>query len=123
MSRIHNGMRASELRGITWVKSSWSGPTAGNCVGGVRLRAFLAVSLAVRNSRHPAGPALIFTATEWDAFIHGVKAGQNKSPGRQTNRINVAGPAYPQRDPPLPAPGHARERPEHGPRPSQVSHS
>jgi len=69
MSRIYNGMRASELRGITWVKSSWSGPTGGNCVE----MAFAGGGMvAVRNSRHPAGPALIFTATEWDAFIHGV---------------------------------------------------
>ena len=32
MSRIHNGMRASQLRGITWIKSRRSGPTGGNCV-------------------------------------------------------------------------------------------
>ncbi|MGA2826116.1 MAG: DUF397 domain-containing protein [Streptosporangiaceae bacterium] len=69
MSRIRNGMRASELRGITWVKSSWSGPTGGNCV---EMTSVGGGMVAVRNSRHPAGPALIFTATEWDAFIHGV---------------------------------------------------
>jgi hypothetical protein len=73
MSRIRNGVRASELRGITWVKSSWSGPTGGNCVE----MAFVGGGMvAVRNSRHPAGPALIFTATEWDAFIHGVTRGE-----------------------------------------------
>jgi hypothetical protein len=28
--------------------------------------------VAVRNSRHPGGPALIFTGAEWHVFIHGV---------------------------------------------------
>ena len=69
MSRIRNGMRADELRGITWVKSSWSGPTGGNCV---EMAVVGGGTVAVRNSRHPAGPALVFTAAEWGAFIHGV---------------------------------------------------
>jgi hypothetical protein len=33
-------------------------------------------SRAVRHSKHPDGPALIFSPTEWDAFIAGVKAGE-----------------------------------------------
>ena len=37
MSRIRNGMRASDLRGSAWRKSSWSGPTGGNCVESVAL--------------------------------------------------------------------------------------
>ncbi len=65
-TRIRNGMRSSELRGITWVKSSRSGPTGGNCV---ELAALPGGTVAVRNSRHPEGPALVFTATEWDAFV------------------------------------------------------
>jgi hypothetical protein len=32
--------------------------------------------IAVRNSRHPGGPALIFTRTEMAAFIQGVEDGQ-----------------------------------------------
>jgi hypothetical protein len=31
--------------------------------------------VAVRNSRHPAGPALVFTAAEWDAFVGGARDG------------------------------------------------
>jgi Domain of unknown function (DUF397) len=65
-TRIRNGMGAGELRGITWVKSSRSGPTGGNCV---ELAALPGGTVAVRNSRHPEGPALVFTATEWDAFV------------------------------------------------------
>jgi len=33
-------------------------------------------AIAVRNSRHPGGPALIYTAAEITAFIRGVKDGQ-----------------------------------------------
>jgi hypothetical protein len=54
------------LRGARWVKSTRSGPTGGNCVevaclGGGRV--------AVRNSRHPAGPALLFGQEQWAAFV------------------------------------------------------
>jgi len=31
--------------------------------------------IAVRNSRHPAGPALIYTRAEIDAFISGARDG------------------------------------------------
>ncbi|HEY1671298.1 MAG TPA: DUF397 domain-containing protein [Streptosporangiaceae bacterium] len=57
---------ASGLRGARWRKSSFSGPTGGNCVE----TAVLAEGrIAVRNSRFPAGPALVFTAGAWEAFI------------------------------------------------------
>jgi hypothetical protein len=73
MSLIRNGMDATALPGVTWIKSSYSGPTGGNCVE----VAFLGDGqIAVRNSRHPAGPALIFTAAEWDAFLGGARDGQ-----------------------------------------------
>jgi len=29
----------------------------------------------MRNSRHPAGPALVFTAAEWAAFLDGARDG------------------------------------------------
>jgi hypothetical protein len=32
--------------------------------------------IAVRDSRHPDGPALIFTPAEWDAFTAGVRDGE-----------------------------------------------
>jgi len=66
-------MDASTLAGVTWIKSRHSGPTGGNCVE----VAFLAGGeIAMRNSRHPRGPALIFTRSEWDAFLGGAKAGE-----------------------------------------------
>lgn len=30
----------------------------------------------VRDSKDPASPVLTFTHAEWDAFVHGVKAGE-----------------------------------------------
>jgi hypothetical protein len=55
-----------------WRKSSYSGPH-GNCV---ELAVVPTGDVAVRNSRHPAGPALTFTAAELDAFLRGVKGGE-----------------------------------------------
>jgi Domain of unknown function (DUF397) len=76
MSDLRNGMSATELTevmGVQWVKSRRSGPTGGNCVE----VAFLADGqVAVRNSRHPAGPALVFTSQEWHAFVGGAKDGE-----------------------------------------------
>jgi hypothetical protein len=58
--------------GRRWTKSSYSGPQ-GNCVE----VAFQADGhIAVRNSRHPAGPELVFTAAEWDAFLAGARDGE-----------------------------------------------
>jgi hypothetical protein len=61
-----------------WTKSSYSGPTGGNCVE----VAFLADGdVAVRSSRHPDGPALIFTGAEWNAFLGGAREGEFSLPG------------------------------------------
>lgn len=67
---IRNGMPASELDGVEWRKSRRSGPQGGQCVEVAHLPDG---QVAVRNSRHPSGPALLFTPSEWDAFVGGVK--------------------------------------------------
>ncbi len=73
MSDIYTGMNASGLAGVTWTKSTHSGPTGGNCVE----VAFLSGgAVAMRNSRQPDGPALIFTPAEWAAFIGGARDGE-----------------------------------------------
>ena len=73
MTSIRNGIDASTLTRATWIRSRRSGPTGGNCVE----VAFLADGqIAMRNSRHPQGPALIFTRSEWDAFLGGAKDGE-----------------------------------------------
>ena len=59
--------------GSAWIKSSYSGPTGGNCAE----VAFLADGqVAMRNSRHPDGPVLVFTRAEWDAFLSGASDGE-----------------------------------------------
>jgi hypothetical protein len=73
MGNASNGMPAAEVADARWVKSSRSGPTGGNCVEVARLDDG---QVAVRNSRHPSGPALVFTGPEWDAFVGGAKDGE-----------------------------------------------
>jgi hypothetical protein len=70
--RIRNGTPASDLPVTTWRKSSRSGPQGGNCVEVARLPDG---QVAIRNSRDPAGPALVFTPGEWAAFVGGARNG------------------------------------------------
>ena len=75
MSTIANGMAASDIS-ARWTKSSYSGPQ-GNCVEIAHLPGG---EVAVRNSRYPVGPALLFTADEWGAFLSGAHAGEFHEP-------------------------------------------
>lgn len=69
---MYNGVPANELTGVQWRKSGRSG--AGNCVEFAELTHGGAV--AVRNSRHPDGPALVYTRSEIEALILGIKDGE-----------------------------------------------
>ena len=76
---IHSGMSAGLLPGAAWRKSTYSG-VQGNCVEVAPLEDG---GFAVRNSRFPEGPALVFTAAEMTAFVAGVKDGEfDESPFR-----------------------------------------
>jgi hypothetical protein len=70
--RTYNGMPASELGRVRWHKSTRSS-AQGNCVETARLAGG---EVAVRNSRQPSGPALVFTQAEARAFLEGVKDGE-----------------------------------------------
>ncbi len=69
MPQIANGMPATRLRGVTWRKSRRSNPS-GNCV---ELAELPVGGVAVRNSRRPSGPVLIYTRAEMAAFVQSVK--------------------------------------------------
>jgi hypothetical protein len=68
---MHNGMSAADLPAARWEKSRRSG-SQGNCVEMARLPAG---QVAVRNSRYPDGPALIYTRAEIEALLQGVRDG------------------------------------------------
>jgi Domain of unknown function (DUF397) len=70
-SKLYNGVSAGEFAGVRWRKSVRSS-AQGNCV---ELAKLSGAEVAIRNSRHPRGPALIFTDAELDAFLEGVKDG------------------------------------------------
>jgi hypothetical protein len=62
---------AADLPAVTWQKSRRSNPN-GNCV---ELAKLPDGAFAVRNSRDPQGPALIYTRAEIEAFILGAGEG------------------------------------------------
>lgn len=72
MQETRNGIPATELRDVTWRKSRHSN-SQGTCV---ELASLPGGEIAVRNSRHPDSPALIYTPAEMDAFIRGAKDGE-----------------------------------------------
>jgi hypothetical protein len=68
----YNGMPASELIGVKWQKSQHSNPN-GACV---EVAVLPNGEIAVRNSRFPGGPALVYTRAEIAAFLAGAKDGE-----------------------------------------------
>ncbi|HEX2288857.1 MAG TPA: DUF397 domain-containing protein [Pseudonocardiaceae bacterium] len=72
LNSVCNGTSATRLTGVTWRKSKHSGQI-GNCVETASLDSG---EVAVRNSRYPSGPALIFTRDEMAAFLAGAKDGE-----------------------------------------------
>lgn len=62
-----------EISGLVWRKSSHSGGGGGQCVEVADLPGG---GVAVRDSKDPDGPMLIFTLAEWRAFIGGAKDGE-----------------------------------------------
>ena len=61
----------SSASGLEWTRSSYSGGN-NNCVE-VAHGVFSA--MPVRDSKNPAGPALVVPADAWGAFVNGVKDG------------------------------------------------
>jgi Domain of unknown function (DUF397) len=59
-----------DLTGATWRKSTYSNGSGGNCVEAATTRDG---TPAVRDSKNPGGPALVFIASQWHTFTHGIK--------------------------------------------------
>jgi hypothetical protein len=79
-----------DLTGISWRKSSYSASNGGDCVevaevwrtssysasnGGncVEVAPALPAAIAVRDSKDPDGPKLIFTPADWAAFTETIR--------------------------------------------------
>ena len=91
----YNGMSATELSGARWRKSSISN-SQGACV---ELAKVGESEVAMRNSRNPDGPALIYTRAEIAALIEGVKLGvADRNRGLERHYFGIqwvgAGKAY-----------------------------
>ena len=67
-----NGIPADQLPVTRWRKSQASNPS-GCCVEVAELPGG---AIAVRNSRDPSGPALVYTRAEIGAFLIGTKNGE-----------------------------------------------
>jgi hypothetical protein len=69
-----------DLSRVTWAKSSYSNGDGGNCIEWAPQIAATAGIVPVRDSKNPHGPALIFEAGAFAAFVDAVKAGQFPTP-------------------------------------------
>jgi hypothetical protein len=76
----------ADFSDATWRKSTYS--VNNGCVE----VAFVDGQVAVRDSKNPSGPVLLFSEREWTAFVDGVRTGEfdqalaPRSPGRRVGR-------------------------------------
>ena len=57
------------LDSFTWRKSSYSGSNGGNCIE----IATSTATVAVRDSKDPKGPVLVFGPEDWEQFTSQIK--------------------------------------------------
>jgi hypothetical protein len=74
-----NGGQCVEAAGV-WRKSRRSGSNGGECVEVAPGAADPARLIAVRDSKDPDGPRLLFTPAQWQAFTGRVKAANSSLP-------------------------------------------
>ncbi|MFJ7910999.1 DUF397 domain-containing protein [Kitasatospora sp. NPDC096204] len=65
-------MKSNELVVTAWRKSSYSGDNGGNCI---EVAPGFPGLVPVRDSKDPQGPALVFPAAAWEAFVAAVREG------------------------------------------------
>ncbi|HXL93741.1 MAG TPA: DUF397 domain-containing protein [Streptosporangiaceae bacterium] len=71
-TNYNNGMPAADLGEVRWLKSQHSNPN-GACV---EVASLPSGEIAMRNSRFPTGPVLVYTQAEITAFLAGAKDGE-----------------------------------------------
>ena len=59
---------------LIWRKASYSTTNGGGCV---EVATNLPGIVAIRDSKNPGGPRLVFTPADWREFIADVKAGRH----------------------------------------------
>lgn len=69
---LHNHLHVHFGQDVRWRKSTASNPS-GNCV---ELAAVDGGMVAVRNSRHPSGPVLVYSRAEIGAFVRAAQRGE-----------------------------------------------
>ncbi|MFJ2651981.1 DUF397 domain-containing protein [Streptomyces sp. NPDC087420] len=65
----------ADLSGAHWVKSSHSNGDGGDCVEWAPSYAAASGLVPVRDSKDPAGPALLLRPAAFSAFVRAVRAG------------------------------------------------
>jgi hypothetical protein len=65
-------MSNHDLSNVRWHISTRSSSGGGNCVEAGPLNDGTG-RVALRHSKHPNGPVIIYTHAEWDAFVAGVR--------------------------------------------------
>lgn len=64
--------KTADLTGVFWRKSSYSGGQGGDCI---EIAEGLPDIVAIRDSKDPEGPSLLFTAAAWSSFTAALKHG------------------------------------------------
>ncbi|WNE99015.1 DUF397 domain-containing protein [Streptomyces luomodiensis] len=67
---------AVDLSRAEWIKSSYSDGNGGECVEFTPGIAPTAGVVTVRDSKHPADPALLFPMEAWTSFTTAVRGGE-----------------------------------------------
>jgi hypothetical protein len=68
-------VQSTGLSGVAWRKSGRSVGDYGDQTNCVEV-AELPGRVAMRDSKDPAGPVLVFTRAEWRAFLSGMRGGE-----------------------------------------------
>ncbi|GHJ27855.1 hypothetical protein TPA0910_22880 [Streptomyces hygroscopicus subsp. sporocinereus] len=66
-------MSRPDLNGAAWRKSSYSNQAGGDCV---EVADGIPGVVPVRDSKRPDGPALVFPAASWTAFVDELTTGR-----------------------------------------------